>query len=127
MFINNVELRTPPLPFPYVGNNMSVVVFHDMGNVFTTPAAMAHNFLRFTQKNRDACLNPATTTCDFDYISHAVGGGIRYRTPIGPISFDMGYNLNPPAFPITHPTDGSAPRSEILRHFNFFFNIGQTF
>jgi outer membrane protein assembly complex protein YaeT len=127
MFINNLELRTPPLPLPYVGNNLSAVVFHDMGNVFTTPSAMAHNIFRFSQQNRDACLNPATTTCSFDYVSHAIGGGIRYRTPIGPVSFDLGYNLNPPAFPITHPSDGSAPRSEVLRHLNFFFNIGQTF
>jgi outer membrane protein insertion porin family len=127
MFINNLELRTPPLPLPHVGNNLSAVVFHDMGNVFTTPSAMAKNLLRFSQQGRSACLSPTTTTCNFDYVSHAVGGGIRYRTPIGPISFDMGYNLNPPVFPITHPSDGSAPRSETLRRFNFFFNIGQTF
>lgn len=127
MFINNLELRTPPLPLPYVGNNLSAVLFHDMGNVFTTPTAMAHNFLRWTQENRSACLSPTTTTCNFDYVSHAVGAGIRYRTPIGPVSFDMGYNLNPPAFPITAPTDGSAPRADVLRRFNIFFNIGQTF
>ena len=127
MFINNLELRTPPLPLPKVGNNLSAVVFHDMGNVFTTPSAMASNFFRYNQKDRNSCLSPTTTVCNFDYVSHAVGAGIRYRTPIGPISFDVGYNLNPPAFPITAPTDGTLPRSEVLHHFNFFFNIGQTF
>jgi len=127
LFINNLELRTPPLPFPYVGNNLSAVVFHDMGNVFTTPIEMVHNFFRYTQQNRDACLSPTTTTCNFDYVSHAVGGGIRYRTPVGPVSLDVGYNINPPAFPITAPTDGTLPRSEVLRRFNIFFNIGQTF
>lgn len=127
MFINNLELRTPPLPLPYVGNNLSAVVFHDMGNVFTTPSEMVNNFFRYSQKDRNTCLNPALATCNFDYVSHAVGGGIRYRTPIGPISFDLGYNLNPPAFPIAQPTDGSTPRSDVLRRFNFFFNIGQTF
>lgn len=128
MFLNNLELRTPPLPFPWVGNNLSAVVFNDVGNIFTTPIDMVHNALRFTQQGRDACLNPAAAqTCSFNYMSVAVGGGIRYRTPVGPISFDVGYNVNPPAFPITQPTDGFQPHSEVLRHFNFFFNIGQTF
>jgi outer membrane protein insertion porin family len=55
-------------------------------------------------------------------MSQAVGGGIRYRTPIGPVSLDLGYNLNPPAFPIA-----SQNRSDTLKRLNFFFNIGQTF
>lgn len=127
LFINNLELRTPPLPFPWVGNNLSAVLFHDMGNVFTTPDAMVRNLFRYSQQDRSACLSPKTTTCNFDYVSHAVGGGIRYRTPVGPVSLDIGYNLNPPAFPITAPTDGTQPRAETLRRFNLFFNIGQTF
>jgi outer membrane protein insertion porin family len=127
LFINNFELRTPPLPFPYVGNNLSAVLFHDMGNVFTTPIEMVHNLFRYTQQNRSACLSPTTTICNFDYVSHAVGAGIRYRTPVGPVSLDVGYNLNPPAFPITAPTDGTLPRADVLRRFNIFFNIGQTF
>lgn len=122
MFINNLELRTPPLPFPYVGNNLSAVIFHDMGNVFTTPGDMVNSLYKFTQPNRSDCLNPLTTSCNFNYVSQAVGSGIRYRTPIGPVSLDLGYNLNPPAFPI-----GSQNRSDVLRHLNFFFNIGQTF
>ncbi|HET9182682.1 MAG TPA: POTRA domain-containing protein [Candidatus Angelobacter sp.] len=127
LFINNLELRTPPLPFPWVGNNLSAVIFHDMGNVFTTPDAMVRNLFRYSQQNRSACLSPTTTVCNFDYVSHAIGGGIRYRTPVGPVSLDVGYNLNPPAFPITAPTDGTQPRAETLRRFNLFFNIGQTF
>jgi hypothetical protein len=39
----------------------------------------------------------------------------------------VGYNLNPPAFPVTAPTDGTQPRSDVLRRLNIFFNIGQTF
>ena len=31
----------------------------------------------------------------YDYTSQAVGVGIRYKTPIGPLRFDFGYNLNP--------------------------------
>lgn len=122
LFINNLELRTPPLPFPFVGNNLSAVVFHDMGNVFTTPSNMFSSLYKFTQPDRTTCLNPSTTSCNFNYMSQAVGSGIRYKTPIGPVSFDLGYNLNPPAFPI-----GSQNRSDVLSHLNFFFNIGQTF
>ncbi len=127
MFINNLELRTPPLPFPWVGNNLSAVVFHDMGNVFSTGGDMARSLVRFSQPNRDTCLNPALQTCSFSYVSHAIGGGIRYRTPVGPVSFDLGYNLNPPAFPVSAPPPPAVPNSQVLRHFNFFFNIGQTF
>src|SRR5205085_11548763 len=36
IFLNNLELRTPPLPLPFVGNEVRAVVFHDMGNVFTS-------------------------------------------------------------------------------------------
>ncbi len=127
LFLNNLELRTPPLPLPYVGNNLSAVVFHDMGNVFSTAGDMANSILKFSQPNRSLCLNPAAATCNFNYVSHAVGAGARYRTPIGPVSFDVGYNLNPPAFPISAPAAPAVPSSQVLKHFNFFFNIGQTF
>ncbi|HEY6307416.1 MAG TPA: POTRA domain-containing protein [Candidatus Angelobacter sp.] len=133
LFINNAELRSPPLMLPYVGNNLSLVMFNDIGNVFTTPEAMFSSIYKFAQPNRDLCLNPATTTCNFNYMSFAVGGGVRYRTPIGPVSFDLSYNVNPPAFPVGSPipptptAPAPAPFSSVLRHFNFFFNIGQTF
>ncbi|HMC29295.1 MAG TPA: POTRA domain-containing protein [Candidatus Angelobacter sp.] len=127
LFLNNLELRTPPLPFPFVGNNLSAVVFHDMGNVYNTAGDMANSILKYSQPNRDVCLNPAATTCSFNYTPHAVGGGVRYRTPIGPVSFDVGYNLNPPAFPVSQPPPGTPQSAQVLRHLNFFFNIGQTF
>jgi outer membrane protein assembly factor BamA len=130
LFINNLELRSPTFSLPYIGRNVSVVVFNDVGNVFTTPSAMWNNLYKFSQPNRNLCLNPAAGVCDFNYMSAAVGGGIRYRTPVGPLSFDIGYNLNPPAFPVAAPppaTPPVAPFSQVLRRFNFFFNIGQTF
>jgi outer membrane protein assembly complex protein YaeT len=127
LFLNNLELRTPPLPLPLVGNNLSAVLFHDMGNVFSTAGDMANSILKFSQPNRSLCLNPAAASCNFNYVSHAVGAGARYRTPIGPVSFDVGYNLNPPAFPISAPAPPAVPSSQVLKHFNFFFNIGQTF
>ena len=70
----------------------------------------------------DCALLLVTARCRFDYNSHAVGGGIRYKTPIGPVRVDFGYNLNPPTFPVRRET-----RSDTLSHFNFFFSIGQTF
>jgi outer membrane protein insertion porin family/translocation and assembly module TamA len=59
-------------------------------------------------------------------MSQAVGTGLRYRTPIGPVRVDLGYNLNPPVFPVNQPSSGPA-YSEHVRHFNYFFSIGQTF
>ena len=122
LFLNNLELRTPPLPLPLVGNDVSAVLFHDMGNVFDTPGHMLSNFFRYTQPDRTACQNTTTPSCNFNYISHAIGSGVRYRTPIGPVSFDLGYNVNPPVFPIAQQN-----RFQTLGHFNFFFSIGQTF
>ena len=122
LFLNNLELRTPPLPLPFVGNDLSAVVFHDMGNVFPTATDMWTNLFRYVQPNRASCENTVTPNCNFKYISHAIGSGIRYRTPIGPVSFDLGYNLNPPLFPIAQQN-----RSQTLGHFNFYFSIGQTF
>jgi outer membrane protein insertion porin family len=127
LFLNNLELRSPPLPLPLVGNNLSAVLFHDMGNVFSTAGDMVNSIYKFSQPDRSLCLNPAAGSCNFNYVSHAVGAGARYRTPIGPVSFDVGYNLNPPAFPISVPTPPAVPSSQVLKHFNFFFNIGQTF
>jgi outer membrane protein insertion porin family len=127
LFLNNLELRSPALPFPFVGNNLSAVLFHDMGNVFATAADMTNSLLKFSQPNRSLCLSPTAGSCNFNYVSHAVGAGARYRTPIGPVSFDVGYNLNPPAFPISAPPLPATPSSQVLKHFNFFFNIGQTF
>jgi outer membrane protein assembly complex protein YaeT len=122
IFLNNLELRTPPLPLPLVGNDVSAVVFHDMGNVFSSAGDIVDSLLRHSQPHPSSCTDLAVLDCNFNYVSHAVGGGVRYRTPIGPVSFDLGYNLNPPAFPVAREN-----RVDQLKHFNFFFSIGQTF
>jgi outer membrane protein assembly factor BamA len=98
-----------------------------MGNVWATPSDLISSIYKFSQPQRKACLNAPTQTCNFNYVSQAVGGGVRYRTPIGPVSFDLGYNLTPTAFPVNAPQPPTPPFSVVLKHFNFFFNVGQTF
>ncbi len=131
LFLNNLEMRFPPLSLPFVHDNVSLAVFHDAGNVFTTGRNMLDNLLRWQQKNPGLCLQESTAAqCNYSYISQAIGLGVRYKTPIGPVRVDFGYNLNPPAFPshVLNP-DGTAGafQPEHAAHFNVFLSIGQTF
>jgi outer membrane protein assembly complex protein YaeT len=134
MIVNNLELRFPPTPLPFVQDNISFAVFEDAGNVFTDGRSMLDNLLRWKQKDPALCLQQSTASqCDYSYISHAVGVGVRYKTPIGPVRFDFGYNLDPPAFPSTETTTNSAGQQtstfvpQHLSHFNVYFSIGQSF
>jgi outer membrane protein assembly complex protein YaeT len=123
LFVNNLELRTPPVQLPYVGDNLSLVFFHDMGNVFATASQIASGMLRFNQPSIAACSPPGSTVlCNFSYNPQAVGTGIRYKTPVGPVRFDLGYNINPTRYPIQLDN-----KVETLRRINVFFSIGQTF
>jgi outer membrane protein assembly factor BamA len=126
VFVNNLELRFPPVYLPYLEDNLSFVIFQDTGNVFDTAHNMFHSFTRFNQRNIADCKSLVATPnpCRFDYMSAAVGGGIRYKTPVGPVRLDLGYNLNPPVFPVRA---GIPPSIEVLHRFNFYFSIGQTF
>ncbi len=58
LFLNNLELRSPTLPLPFVGNNLSAVLFHDMGNVYSTVSAMGNGFFRFNQPDRNTLFKP---------------------------------------------------------------------
>ena len=148
MFVNNLELRLPPVNLPFVGENVSFAIFHDAGNVFVDGDDMVHSLLRWHQRNPALCRQDTTASqCDYNYISHAIGVGVHYKTPIGPVRFDFGYNLNPPVFPSCQTSaSGAATPSAIctaalnlqpgqqgyflpqtVRHFNVFFSIGQTF
>jgi len=126
LLFNNVELR-----FPLLGTNIGGVLFHDMGNVYSTIGNMSFRF-----RQRDLT--------DFNYMTHAVGFGVRYRTPIGPLRGDLAYSVNPPSYLGFGGTtqellqcDPNRPISELpsfcqstrqrISHFQFFFSIGQTF
>jgi outer membrane protein assembly complex protein YaeT len=121
---NNVELR-----FPLIGSNIGGVLFHDMGNVFSSLGNMSLGFHQPNQK-------------DFDYTVQAVGFGIRYKTPVGPIRLDLAYALNPPSFVgfkgteqqllqcnpgQTYTSGPCVGVPQTLTHLQFFFSIGQTF
>ncbi len=129
LFINNLELRFPPLNLPYLEDNVSLAVFHDSGNVFAAGHDMLHSLIHWRQPNASACGQQSTANlCSYNYMSQAVGVGVRYKTPIGPIRFDFGYNLNPPAFPSFQTVNNQqvfVPQH--LTHFNVYFSIGQTF
>ncbi len=148
--VNNFELRLPPPTLPVVGNSVSFVLFHDMGNVFVKGSDIWPSFLRFRQPDRAACREssaadeaiqsaPApehnsiglTGICSYNFFAHALGIGARYGTPIGPIRVDASYTLNPPLYPeisgfnIANPS--APPQQGEGSHFNFFFSIGQAF
>jgi len=134
LILSNLELRFPPSNLPFVQNNLSFVIFEDAGNVFIDGRDMLNNLLRWRQKDPQLCLQQSTSTqCNFSYISHAVGVGVRYKTPVGPVRFDFGYNLNPPAFPsfeTVTSTSGAQSTTFVPQHashFNVYFSIGQSF
>lgn len=148
--INQTELRFPSPSLPWVGDSLSFVLFHDMGNVFANAGDAWVSAIRIHQPDRDACKQlatvgdsstydpggPVTSTgpqgqCDFNYFTHAPGIGLRYHTPVGPLRLDFSYNLNPPIFPVninySLADPASNPHVGEAAHFNFFFSFGQAF
>jgi outer membrane protein insertion porin family len=137
LFVNSEELRFPPVTLPYIGEGFGFAIFHDMGNVFTAGHDLVKGSLRWHQQDPEQCLSAggvANAACmtnfdnsGYDYTSHALGVGLRYKTPIGPLRFDFAYNLNPTSYFQTVPGGTSTFETESLHHFNVFFSIGQPF
>jgi outer membrane protein assembly factor BamA len=116
-----------------------------MGNAFQKPGDMFKSVKNFHQPDRGTCRDlsipgvsagttPTATqqdnavgTCSFNYYSHALGVGVRYNTPVGPLRADFSYNLNPPIYPVFDDYTGALPYVGQASHFNFFFSIGQSF
>jgi outer membrane protein insertion porin family len=126
LLFNQVEFR-----FPLIGENIGGVLFHDMGNIYSS---WDHFSFRVHQDNLE----------DFNYMVHAVGFGIRYRTPVGPLRLDLAWSINPPYFNgfngtlqqlldagVTPcPAPAGAPYQcnvQNVSHFQYFLSIGQTF
>ena len=115
LFFHATELR-----FPFLSDNMQGVFFHDFGNVFSKLSAISFGV---HQQN----------LTDFNYMVHAAGFGVRYRTPVGPVRVDLAYSINPPRFNGLTGTyqqllfGGATPTVTGVSHFQFFFSIGQAF
>jgi outer membrane translocation and assembly module TamA len=124
LLFNQTELR-----FPLIGEDIGGVLFHDCGNLYSSLSNLS---FRTDQRNLH----------DFDYMVHAVGLGIRYRTPIGPVRADVAYAINPPYFYGFNGTDqqllnaglnpcptNAANLCQVKNsgHIQFFISIGQTF
>ena len=92
MLILNSEAR---IPLSWLKNGLGYVLFYDGGNVF--PNVGFHDFTSL--------------------YSNSVGFGLRYATPIGPIRFDLGRDLNP--IPGTSPAQSYG--------WQYFIGIGQAF
>jgi outer membrane protein assembly complex protein YaeT len=140
LFVNSEELRFPSATLPFLGEGFGFAIFHDMGNVFTAGHDLVKGLGRWHQQDPTSCFgaggvgNEACITkfdnSGYDYTSHALGIGLRYKTPIGPLRFDFGYNLNPTQyFQTTGTLSTGAPtfETERLPHLNVFFSIGQPF
>lgn len=115
------------LRFPVVGKTLGGVLFHDMGNVYSSLGDIS---FRFHQHDQPDPKGPQ----DFNYMVHSAGVGIRYRTPIGPVRVDLGYSPNAPRFWGYKGTldelitSKNPPRvHQRVSPFQFFFSLGQTF
>jgi outer membrane protein assembly factor BamA len=124
LLVNQLELR-----FPLLGENVAGVLFHDAGNVYSEISNIS---FRVRQRNTE----------DFDYMVHAVGLGLRYRTPVGPIRIDLAFGANTPRFEgfrgsredlLFRCRNGGVNTPECPRtlqrisQFQFHFSLGQAF
>jgi outer membrane protein insertion porin family/translocation and assembly module TamA len=91
MFAFSEELRA------VLSGNVGGVLFLDAGNVWAQNWGIKLNDLRY-----------------------AIGPGLRYQTPIGPIRFDIGYQLNP----IPDLLVNGSPQT---RRWRMHFSIGQAY
>ena len=94
--VGNLEYRVPIKSFSI--GDLGGVVFYDAGNVFERPSD-------FSLRN----------------ITHSAGPGLRFKTPLGPVRFDVGFNLRPK----TRINEEGVPVREGRTH--FVFTLGHIF
>jgi len=116
ILVNQTEAR-----FPLIGETIGGVLFHDAGNVYRDLTKLS---LRVSQRDAQ----------DFNYMVHALGFGVRYRTPIGPIRLDLAYSINSPSFvgfkgTLDELLQGRGQRNvpQRMNRFQFHFSLGQSF
>jgi outer membrane protein insertion porin family len=146
MLVFNQEFRFP-MRLPFLGTSLGGTLFYDGGNVYSRLNRIS--FRATLPKPTFALQNPAQpqgpanlpvciTNCtnELNYFEHTVGLGVRYKTPVGPIRVDLGYQLNRPTFVIPIPCPKSAANCQIgslgqqstrLPGFQIFFNLGTSF
>lgn len=78
-------------PISALGRSFQGVLFFDAGQVYSEQLSLSPSELRYT-----------------------TGCGVRYKTPIGPLRFDIGYQLNP-------------PDQDFFGPVQVYFSIGQAF
>ena len=130
MLIFNQQLQFP-MRLPLIGSRASGGLFYDAGNVFSTFSHIGFRSAApqpmLNAANPAMCL--ANCTNDLNYFSHTVGFEIRYHTPVGPVSIDLAYQLNPAHFVV--PANSAVPNGPVtisrLPAFQFFVNLGSTF
>ncbi len=129
--VGSVEVRWP---FPGLGSRWGLATFLDAGQVSGT-------LLRDEQGRvlRDANGNPILgkeDLFDFRKIKYGVGAGVRYRTPVGPVRFDVAFKLNPSDEDLQRPEErflydigarADPPPKRFLNRFNLHLSIGRTF
>jgi outer membrane protein insertion porin family len=115
LLINTVELR-----FPLYGQDVGGVLFNDLGNVYTDLSSIS---ARFRQRDLQ----------DFDYGVQAIGFGVRYKTPVGPLRVDLSLSPNSPRFFGFKGTQdqllfgGGTQTTQRINIFQFHISLGQAF
>jgi outer membrane protein assembly factor BamA len=132
---------------PFLGTSLGGAIFYDGGNIYSRLSRISfHATLprpTFGLQNPLLPPGPANlpeclTNCsnELNYFAHTVGLGVRYKTPVGPIRVDLGYQLNRPSFVIPIPCPRNTPSCQFgslgqqatrLPGFQIFFNLGSTF
>jgi outer membrane protein insertion porin family len=146
MLILNQEFRFP-MRLPFVGTSLGGAIFYDGGNVYSRLSQISFRTMlpapTFTLPNPALPPGPTNlpvcaTSCtnELNYFAHTIGLGLRYKTPVGPIRIDLGYQLNRPSFVIPVPCPSNTTTCQVgslgqqgtrLPGFQIFFNLGSSF
>lgn len=129
LLVLNQELRFP-MRLPFIGGRLGGALFYDAGNVYSRAGRITFRASPprpiFDPANPQKCQFNCTN--ELNYLSHTIGMGFRYATPVGPVRVDLGYQLNPARFVIPCPAGpAGCQRTARLPRFQIFFNLGSIF